>query len=153
MALIAALIVWGVGPWALSWLTPRYGWAVGRPGPWNLLGLIPVAVGTVGLLWILGLHFTQAPEGVELKLAQSYLLRHGPYAFSRHPMYLSELTLLFGWAIFYGSVAVWIAFGVACAVFNFVAMPLEERALETRFGEAYRQYKSTVPRWLGKTRG
>ena len=135
-----------------SLLTPRSGWAAGRPGFWNLLGLIPVVVGTTGLIWTMVLHFAQSPQGVELDLAKSYLLRLGPYAFSRHPMYLSELTLLFGWVIFYGSVAVLIGFLVAYAVLNFVNVPLEERALEARFGEAYRQYKNTVPRWLGKIR-
>ncbi len=85
-------------------------------------------------------------------LAKSYLLTRGPYAFSRHPMYLSEQVLWFGWAIFYGSLAVLIAFVVWCLVFNFFAVPREERALEARFGEAYRQYKNTVPRWFGKIR-
>ncbi len=32
-------------PWAISLIAPRYGWADGRPGVWNVLGLIPVAVG------------------------------------------------------------------------------------------------------------
>jgi protein-S-isoprenylcysteine O-methyltransferase Ste14 len=32
-------------------------------------------------------------------------------------------------------------------------LPREERGLEARFGETYLQYKRTVPRWLGKTRG
>jgi protein-S-isoprenylcysteine O-methyltransferase Ste14 len=68
-------------------------------------------------------------------------------------MYLSELALLLGWAIFYGSMSVLIALLIAFVVFNFVAVPLEERALERRFGETYRQYKSNVPRWLGKIQG
>ncbi len=152
MAFVAALIVWEVGPWAISLLTPRYGWVADRPGPWNLLGLIPVVVGTTGLIWTMVLHFAQSREGLEMELAKSYLLRRGPYAFSRHPMYFSELTLLFGWVIFYGSVAVLIAFVIACAVFNFVNVPLEERALEASFGEAYREYKNRVPRWFGKVR-
>ncbi len=152
MAFVAALIVWLVGPWAISLLTPHYGWAEGRPGNWNLLGLIPVVVGTACLLWIMVLHFAQAPERVEMKLTKNYLLTRGPYAFTRHPMYLSELALLFGWIFFYRSVAVLIGFLVACAVLNFVNVPLEERALEARFGETYRQYKNTVPRWFGKIR-
>ncbi len=149
---VAALIVWEIGPWAISLLMPRYGWAVGRPGLWNLLGLIPVVVGTTGLIWTMSLHSAQSPEGVEWDLAKSYLLSQGPYAFSRHPMYLSELALLSGWVIFYGSVAVLIAFVVVCAVFNFVNVPLEERAMEARFGEAYLEYKNKVPRWIGKAR-
>jgi protein-S-isoprenylcysteine O-methyltransferase Ste14 len=146
-------LVYGVGPWALSLLTFRYGWAMGRPGLWNLLGLIPVLLGSSGLIWAVSQHFVHAPEGVEVGLTQKYLLKRGPYAFTRHPMYLSELGLLFGWAVFYGSIAVSIAFLVACVAFQFGNVPLEERALEARFGEAYRDYKATVPRWFGKTRG
>ena len=159
-ALLVALAFWvigiplfyGVGPWGISLLTPRHGWAADRPGLWNLLGLIPVLVGSMCLIWIMLLHFAQAPERVELERTPSYLLRQGPYAFSRHPLYLSELALLFGWSIFYGSVAVLIAFVVACVLLNFVKIPHEEHTLDARFGEAYREYKSRVPRWFYKTR-
>jgi len=151
MWFVAGPIVYGAGPWAISLLAPRYGWAAGYRGPWNLIGLIPVAVGTTGLIWSVALHFAQSPEGVEMELAKSYLLTRGPYAFSRHPTYLSILTLLFGWVIFYGSVAVFIAFVAGCVCFNFFAVR-EERALEAHFGEAYLEYENKVPRWLGKTR-
>jgi protein-S-isoprenylcysteine O-methyltransferase Ste14 len=67
-------------------------------------------------------------------------------------MYLSELTLLLGWVIFYGSVAVLVAFVAWLVLFAFYAMPGEERALEAHFGEAYRAYKVAVPRWLGLPR-
>jgi protein-S-isoprenylcysteine O-methyltransferase Ste14 len=147
-----ALIVWGVVPWAISLLTPRYGWTAGRPGIWNLLGLIPVLVGTIGLIWGLALHSAQSPEGTEWELDRSYMLRDSLYAFSRNPMYFSELTLLFGWVIFYGSVALLIAFVAWGLFFNYYQVPLEERILEAHFGKAYREYKSRVPRWLGKTR-
>jgi len=146
-----ALIVWGVVPWAISLLTPHYGWTAGHPGPWNLLGLIPVLVGTTGIIWGLVLHSAQSREGIEWELDKSYLLMRGPYAFSRNPMYLSELTLLFGWVIFYGSVALLIAFVVWC-LFFYHQVPLEERVMEAHFGEAYRAYQARVPRWLGKTR-
>jgi protein-S-isoprenylcysteine O-methyltransferase Ste14 len=125
----------------------------GPPRPVESSRADPVVVGTTGLIWTLFVHSVQSRDGVEMELAKNYLLGRGPYAFSRHPMYVAELTLVFGWAVCYGSVAVLIAFLTACAGFNFVAVPLEERALEVRFGESYRQYKSTIPRWLGKTRG
>jgi protein-S-isoprenylcysteine O-methyltransferase Ste14 len=67
-------------------------------------------------------------------------------------MYLSELVLLFGWVIFYGSIAVLIAFIVWFVFFQFYIVPLEERTLDARFGDAYRQYKQQVPRWFGKRR-
>jgi protein-S-isoprenylcysteine O-methyltransferase Ste14 len=159
MALVVALIFWLVGvplfygvlPWAISLLTPHYGWSEGRPANWNLLGLIPVVIGTTCLIWIMLLHFTRTssvPERVELEPTPSYLLSRGPYAFSRHPMYLSELALLLGWSIYYGSISVLIALVAAGVFFNFVHVPREERTLEARFGEAYLEYKNEVPRWL-----
>lgn len=45
-----ALAVWEGLPWAISLLTPRYGWTDGRPGFWNLVGLVPVLLGSAGLL-------------------------------------------------------------------------------------------------------
>jgi protein-S-isoprenylcysteine O-methyltransferase Ste14 len=33
-----------------------------------------------------------------------------------------------------------------------LAIPREERALEERFGAAFRRYMDTVPRWLGRSR-
>jgi protein-S-isoprenylcysteine O-methyltransferase Ste14 len=147
-----ALIVWEVLPWAISLLTPHYGWMAGHPSIWNLLGLIPVLIGTVGLLWGVAVHSAQSPEGLEWELDKSYLLMRGMYAFSRHPMYLSELILILGWVIFYGSISVLVATVVSFLVFNYYAVPNEERILEAHFGEAYHDYKNRVPRWFGKFR-
>ena len=54
-------------------------WMEGRPRIWNLLGLIPVIVGTTCLLWIMVLHLGRTPERVELEWTPKYLLRRGPY--------------------------------------------------------------------------
>ena len=83
---------------------------------------------------------------------KNYLLQRGAYSFSRNPMYLFELILLFGWVLFYGSLAVLVAFLVWWAFFNFFQIPQEERMIDARFGEMYRQYKNLVPRWIGKIR-
>jgi protein-S-isoprenylcysteine O-methyltransferase Ste14 len=152
LALPLALLVWEVLPWAISLLTSRVGWTAGRPGIWNLLGLIPVVIGTIGLLWGIAVHFAQSPQGIEWELDKSYLLTRGMYAFSRHPMYLSELILLLGWIIFYGSFALVIAFVAWFIFFQYYAMPNEERILEAHFGESYREYKNCVPRWVGRAR-
>jgi protein-S-isoprenylcysteine O-methyltransferase Ste14 len=152
--LVAIPLVHGVGPWAISLLGPWYGWADGCPALWNLLGLAPVAVGAAVLLWLMVYSCTQAskvPDRVELDWSPKLLLKEGPYAFSRHPMYLAELALWLGWAILYGSLPVLIGF-LAISLLVSVLAPREEKALEAKFGEVYRVYKSKVPRWLGLPR-
>jgi protein-S-isoprenylcysteine O-methyltransferase Ste14 len=74
-------------------------------------------------------------------------LKRGPYAFSRHPMYLSELALWLGWAVFYGSLPVLVGFVVFGIVVSRLG-PNEERALEATFGARYRSYANEVPRWF-----
>jgi Putative protein-S-isoprenylcysteine methyltransferase len=90
------------------------------------------------------------PDRVELERTPKYLLFGGPYAFTRHPMYLAELALWLGWSILYGSIVVFIGFLVEWLIFNFVIVPREESALEARFGKTYLEYKNRVPRWFGK---
>jgi protein-S-isoprenylcysteine O-methyltransferase Ste14 len=149
---VAFLLVHVAAPWGLSLLSTRHGWVDGRPGTWNLLALILVVAGIACTLWMMALHFLASPGSfLELGPTQK-LLTPGPYAFSRNPMYLFELAFWFGWALFYGSIAVLIGFLFWFALFNFVIVPREERDLEARFGEAYRAYKTRGPRWLGLRR-
>ncbi len=153
-------IIWALGfplahvalPWGISLLSARYGWVAGRPGSVNLLAWILILTGLGGVLWTMALHLAQTPSKVELERTPKYLLRQGPYQFTRNPMYLAELILWLGWALFYGSIAVLISLLVLGSLMNLRVVRREEPELEARFGEVYRQYKRTVPRWLGKIR-
>jgi protein-S-isoprenylcysteine O-methyltransferase Ste14 len=122
----------------------------GRPGIWNLVGLLFIAAGVAGLLWILVAgyaHAREVPERVELNWQPKLLMVEGPNAVTRNPMYVAELALWLGWAILFGSLAVSTAFVALCIGVSILARR-EERDLEARFGEAYRRYEKVVPRWL-----
>ena len=159
LGLLVALVVYplmvGVLPWAISLVTPRYGWTERGPANWNLLGLIPVMAGITGLIWVFAVMLAQIrklPATVELEGTSRVLVTHPPFAFSRNPMFLAGLTVWLGWALVYGSVVFLTISVVLWAGTNFVTVPREERALEKRFGDAYREYKRKVPRWLGRIR-
>jgi protein-S-isoprenylcysteine O-methyltransferase Ste14 len=137
-------------PWACSLLSPHYGWTSGRPRVWQFLGLLLVGAGIACIIWIIILHYREAPEGWEFERTPKYLVRGGPYAFSRNPSFLSVQGIALGWAIFYGSLSLLIAAFLAWLFFNFLVVPREERDLEARFGDSYLEYKKRVPRWLGK---
>jgi protein-S-isoprenylcysteine O-methyltransferase Ste14 len=153
--LVAIPLGHGVVPWAISLLGPRYGWAGGRPAVWNLIGLAPLAAGAAVLMWVMVLGFSEAsrlPERIALDWSPKLLLTTGPYAFSRHPMYLAELALWLGWVFLFGSPTVLLGFVALCAGVSMVARR-EERTLEAIFGGEYREYEARVPRWLGRPVG
>lgn len=145
---IAFLIVHVGAPWAVSLLSARHGWIDGRPGPWNLVALAVVAIGSAVIWWGAGLHMKQVPETVRIEATPHYLLRGGPYLYSRNPIYLGVLTTWFGWGLFYGSASVAVTVGAEILIVSLIVVPWEERNLEGRFGESYLDYKRRVPRWL-----
>lgn len=156
---IYPLLVVGL-PWALSLLTPRFGWTEGGPSGWNFLGGIPVAAGAAGLVWVFSVMFAQfpkLPEVVELDederlltATSRILITHGPFAYSRNPMFLSGLFLWIGWAIWYGSALIGILVVILWTLADRLKVTQEERGLEARFGDAYREYRRRVPRWIGR---
>jgi len=63
-------------------------------------------------------------------------------------MYLGMLGVLLGEALFFGSPRL-LTYAAAMALgFHAFVLLYEERALERRFGESYRSYRETVPRWI-----
>jgi protein-S-isoprenylcysteine O-methyltransferase Ste14 len=76
------------------------------------------------------------------------LVAVGPYRYVRNPMISGVVTMLVGEMLYLGSrvVGVWAAAFIAINQIYF--MLLEEPGLERRFGSAYREYKSAVPRWI-----
>ncbi|HEX2682223.1 MAG TPA: isoprenylcysteine carboxylmethyltransferase family protein, partial [Candidatus Dormibacteraeota bacterium] len=90
------------------------------------------------------------PKGwaLEWRSTPQYLLRAGPYRLSRNPMYAGGVLVWLGWALFYGSPAVWAGLAVVSATWATVVR-WEERRLAERFGDAYRAYLAEVPRWVG----
>jgi protein-S-isoprenylcysteine O-methyltransferase Ste14 len=85
---------------------------------------------------------------MELKATPDYLLIDGPYRYSRNPAYLAAVTLWIGWAIFYGSWIVLVATFLLWLVLHWIVIPREERGLDARHKEDYRQYVREVRRWF-----
>lgn len=78
----------------------------------------------------------------------STLVVAGPYRYLRNPMIAGVALVLAGEAALFGSslLLVWaIAFGAVNTVWF---ARVEEPGLERRFGEDYRAYRASVPRWL-----
>jgi protein-S-isoprenylcysteine O-methyltransferase Ste14 len=99
--------------------------------------------------WAFAAHYQAAPQGwaLESRLTPEYLPREWPYRLSRNPMYAGEVVVWAGWALVYGSPAVWAGLAIMCAAWAEIAR-WEERRLLQGFGDNYRVYLAEVPRWV-----
>jgi protein-S-isoprenylcysteine O-methyltransferase Ste14 len=136
-----------VAPVRLSRLARRHGWSDGRPSAANLVGVLPLGAGAGLVVWAMSSHNRAAPHGWEVGLSPHYLLRGGPYRFSRNPMYVGEAAIWVGWAVLFGSLPVATGLAVLTAI-QTGAVRLEERALHKRWGDAYDAYRETTARWI-----
>jgi protein-S-isoprenylcysteine O-methyltransferase Ste14 len=72
----------------------------------------------------------------------------GPFARSRNPLYLGLLAGAAGVALLAGSFWALVALPLEWALLRWGAVVPEERYLAAKFGDAYAEYTSRVPRWL-----
>jgi hypothetical protein len=76
------------------------------------------------------------------------LTTHGPYAFTRNPLYVGTFLIGLGFAIASGVVWFLVGFLVFFAVVYGKTMRREETRLEELFGEEFGRYATAVPRFL-----
>jgi len=69
----------------------------------------------------------------------------GPYAYTRHPLYLGSLLMGLGFAVAGGSLALDIAFVALFVLVYWPVMRREEGHLRCQFGATYDRYADVVP--------
>lgn len=72
----------------------------------------------------------------------------GLYGRTRNPMYLAMALLYGGLALLFDSVAAMLLLPVVLLIIQTQVIAREERYLERKFGEPYRDYRRRVRRWL-----
>jgi protein-S-isoprenylcysteine O-methyltransferase Ste14 len=77
------------------------------------------------------------------KTEDQELITKGIYGIIRHPLYLSGLLILIGTNVYFQNMWSWLVVLLAFAV-TLYRMPIEDKQLETRFGEAFAAYKQTT---------
>jgi protein-S-isoprenylcysteine O-methyltransferase Ste14 len=84
------------------------------------------------------------------KTQKQKLITSGIYGIVRHPLYLSGLLILVGTNIYFGSKWAWLG-AILTLIALLLRIPVEEKHLIKRFGEAYiaykRQTKAILP-WI-----
>jgi protein-S-isoprenylcysteine O-methyltransferase Ste14 len=137
-------------PAVILWLT-GYHWEANHPlllsiGCVLLLCGMSLAAWTMWLFHSVG-HGTAAPWD-----PPQHLVVAGPYRHVRNPMLTSVFILQAAEALLLNSLTIFILL-VVFVIANIFYFPLvEEKSLEKRFGDAYREYKRNVPRWVPQLR-
>jgi methanethiol S-methyltransferase len=83
---------------------------------------------------------------------QQTLVTTGIRARIRHPVYLGHFCEMLAWSVGTGLAVCW-ALTVWAIATGTVMINLEDRELEERFGDLYRQYRSAVPAVLPRVFG
>jgi protein-S-isoprenylcysteine O-methyltransferase Ste14 len=117
--------------------------------PSILAPLGPLATVFAVLLFLFSFReFRAAGTSVRGSERTSTIVQAGPYRFSRNPIYLSFILLVFGLSVWLNNL--WLLATLVPAV-GFIAVVVirrEERFLERNFHEEYSSYKAAVRRWL-----
>lgn len=92
--------------------------------------------------------FQKAGTGVAPTQPTTGLVTHGPYRVTRNPMYVGMAFLYLGLALALGVIWSLALLPVVLAIVDRLVIAPEERYLEAKFGEKYREYKRRVRRWL-----
>lgn len=117
-------------------------------GIFRYFGLLPMLLGAAIYFWC-AWDFTFAGKGTPAPIdPPKELVVRGLYRYVRNPMYVGILTLLAGEACFFASRQLFIYAAVVFSFFHLFVIFYEEPALRQKFGESYRRYGETVPRWV-----
>ena len=75
------------------------------------------------------------------------LMITGWYQLSRNPVYVASILGMLGWGLFVNAGVVYVLLSLWCLMY-LLAPFFEEPWLENQYGEEYRLYKATVPRFF-----
>ncbi|HVO23288.1 MAG TPA: isoprenylcysteine carboxylmethyltransferase family protein [Candidatus Margulisiibacteriota bacterium] len=110
-------------------------------------GLALLFVGTVAATWSRR-AMEAAGTNANPALPATTLIVSGPFGFSRNPMYVARTILYLGLGLLMNALCVLAVLVPLLFVMQYGVIRREERYLEGKFGDAYRQYQAAVRRWL-----
>jgi protein-S-isoprenylcysteine O-methyltransferase Ste14 len=144
--LLFTIVVPGAGAvWLPWWILTRANPAA-VPVAWPAVAVI--ALGAALYLWCVWV-FAVVGRGTPGPWdAPRRVVATGPYRWVRNPIYLGALLVVLGEAWLFLSLPL-LGYAAAMAVvFHLFVIGYEERTLRRRFGDAYLEYRRTVPRWF-----
>ena len=112
------------------------------------LGLIPLGLGLVLLVMCVREFFVAGRGTLAPWSPPRSLVTTGLYRFSRNPMYIAVVLVLFGWALWFRSGRLTVYAAAVAAAFHWRVVFGEEPWLAWTHGPAWTDYRAQVPRWF-----
>lgn len=136
IAIILMIAIWFL--WAQPVLVPP---------PWHWLGLLLIALGlplSVGS----AMYFRRIGTNIIPHREPGQLVSDRAFGYTRNPMYLGLSLILLGLAIIFSVPTSFVIVAAFVFIIDRSNIRFEEAAMERKFGDAYREYKTRVRRWL-----
>lgn len=115
------------------------------PRFWAGVGLL---VAGFAIFWWGMATFARARTGIMLERPAEGLVMHGPYRWSRNPMYVGYSVAYGGFAALFNSAWPLLTLPLALLVLYVVIVRREEQYLRSVFGQTYDEYCQRVRRWV-----
>lgn len=119
-----------------------------RDGLFHSVGLLPLVAGFVLLLWCVYEFYANGKGTLAPWSPPKHLVTGGLYRYTRNPMYVAVLLMLFGWSVCFWSVVLATYTASMSAGFHLRIVLGEEPWLERTHGKQWEEYRARVPRWL-----
>ncbi len=123
----------------------RYSYEIGS---FRLVGILPIALGTMAYLWC-AWDFALAGKGTPAPVdPPKTLVRKGLYQIVRNPIYVGVVLILLGEPIIFESLTLLAYAPLVWLWLHLFTVYYEEPTLRKKFGETYVEYCKAVPRWI-----
>jgi len=137
----------GLTPWAAHWAGKHLPWHFeigwGRTLGWIILSVTYVLYTAASVILM------RRGRGAYVEFdPPAEFVATGPFQWCRNPIAACVLGMILGEALAFSSTGVMLLFLVGLPLAHLQVVRLEEPLLEQRFGQDYRDYKRSTPRWI-----
>ena len=137
--------VWLAVHLAVLWLLPSGG--TGAEQVWDSVGIGLIAAGVLLMVWAVGAMMLSRTTVVPHRQPDALVTR-GPFAFGRNPIYLGDVLVMAGAAVWIGPIFGLLLVPSLMVVLEWRFIRPEEARLRGSFGPSYAAWSAKVRRWI-----
>ena len=113
------------------------------------VGIVLIVIG-IGLVVLARREFADFRQPTDPGHPTSKVVKTGVFAISRNPLYLGSALVLLGIALTLNMLWALVMLLLSIVLCHYVLIVPEEQYLTAKFGDEYKEYMTSVHRWLGR---